>query len=477
MENTRRKLNPVLLVVTLLVVMGTILAGIFIMQNNRPINQFKTALSKSDFSLATSVYEENCSKKNFLVDAQNVIEDYVEEQCVIYLNAQDIDSNIFQNIEAVSNFTESSIPTDRLQFLKEIQDSRRKYNQAIDEETNGQYIKAIELFKVISKEDKVYYTLSQEGIQRATEQLCESATKEAKSYLANNDAISAFSTLNEIENSMRTNEINEQLKEIKPMAIEQLIGNLTDYISQDDYKAAILLILNIPPELDDIQFNEIKQNATSLLLEQATAQKDSGNFNAAIQLLSDENGNAILPDVQDIFNSIIEERNIDKLKKYKKDFTVEYDEIDKVYSISQNSTGIKNGLDGMVHIGGNPFVVAKAISFTFKNGTSVFANKILVNCDSKQFSLYTSYEQSYIGIFHESYLIFDSTSNETNGYANLTPIVEAMENAEKVTIRFEGTFGTEDISIPRTQIEVISELWEISDILKSDVNLGKYLLR
>lgn len=58
-----------------------------------------------------------------------------------------------------------------------------------------------------------------------------------------------------------------------------------------------------------------------------------------------------------------------------------------------------------------------------------------------------------------------------DGCVDFKPVIDAMRDANSVTIRFKGDKGTKDVTVTKDSMSQIATLWDISEILKEDPSL------
>ena len=69
------------------------------------------------------------------------------------------------------------------------------------------------------------------------------------------------------------------------------------------------------------------------------------------------------------------------------------------------------------------------------------------------------------------YIHDKSNGNMHKHYRDLEAIVKSMGEAEKVTVRFKGSGGHKDVTIPSAHIEQVCNLWKVYQILEEDRTL------
>ena len=105
---------------------------------------------------------------------------------------------------------------------------------------------------------------------------------------------------------------------------------------------------------------------------------------------------------------------------------------------------------------------------------------VVVSCDGKQFTLSPDVSQRMTdfsgGTYAEAYWFVHSPeqAEEHGNYVDLEPIIHAMTNARKVSVRFTGD-GNADYVLPASHIKQAQTLWDIWQVLDRDPALISYL--
>lgn len=270
---------------------------------NFPIFRFKTALAKADFSQAEEVYRQNNSSKRFVDKAQKIADDYIEKEEKEFLSHTVSYDKAVEVIDVLSDFATSSLAKQRLDNIQEVKESWENFALAQKAEDEKDYLTAINYYLKIKKQDVENYDSAQQGIERITDFLC------------NNDyALLAFITLSDVDKFHQTETWNEQLEKIKPAASKEAADTISKYITEGDYRYALQAIASLPDALVNSQIREIETNAVALLSEQVQNTKNTGKLDDAIAMLRDDNGNLLSPMLQELFDSISNERNINILR-------------------------------------------------------------------------------------------------------------------------------------------------------------------
>lgn len=103
--------------------------------------------------------------------------------------------------------------------------------------------------------------------------------------------------------------------------------------------------------------------------------------------------------------------------------------------------------------------------------------RIIIDCDGKQFSLPVSYDNKQTNV-GRGYIMEQATFIDMpegvgmdDGCVDFKPVIDAMRDANSVTIRFKGDKGTKDVTVTKGSMSQIATLWDISEILKEDPSL------
>ena len=429
MKQKKKKILAVGIVLLVFALVASI-GAVAIMKMNSPIEKLKRALNEKDFKEVQTLYEENLSDADFKSQADDVLLNFINSSYEKYLNKEETFNAVVDSLKAMKFFGEE--PNALIKQMRKINKSRADYTNAEQEFLSGNYEKAIELYRSVTKEDSQNYTMAQQNIE---------------------DCISA---------------IRNQAKE-KATALKEA-GNC---------KEVVLFIDNFSKEYIDDELLKIKSDAVSQLEVKASDYESEGKYAEAISLLTDEKGNPIDNSVSTKVRLYKKEMNIKELKSLKQYVSVEYDSIDKDYTIrfrDAGSTFPTNNRSIISHITVDSSTTF-AILFGFLNRDWIFTDSIIIDCGKKQFTLPVDRSASqrdvlWGGICERMVYIHNKwNSSIYEYYRDLEEIVKSMGEAEKVTIRFKGSGGHKDVTIPSAHIEQVCNLWKVYQILEEDRTL------
>lgn len=473
-------------VVSVLVVISIIIG--VVIYTTTPIYRFRSALEDSQFETADELYQQSASDSAFVEKAGKIAEEMAEDAVKSYQAQEKTFKKTLDILEYSSGYSDSGKIDALTEKVRSIEESRKNFKRAVSADEQQDYPTAIEYYQMVIEDDEENYAAAKDGIERISTLLCEQSISTAKQQLAEKNVLAAFSTLCSIEESWRTSALNEEMETIRPQAIGQVTEDAESFFTQGDYKAAYQFLMNLPEELSgESEIVKIKEQATTSLQQQAETLRSAGDYDSAIDLLSDENGTLLSKEFLDERNSIQIEKNISTLKAEKGNLTIDYDEIDKIYTISNNTSMslVNSRVSSVVPRmaiteDGSSF----ALQFFVFNDSWIFTDEITIDCDGTQFELETALDnrqrEVYWGGIVEYYDYFDNNrgifqgQNDTN-FANLIAIAESIANSEKTIVRFSGDEGRKDITISDAQKRAIAGMAEIYTILVDSPGLFQYL--
>lgn len=446
---------------------------------NSPIRRFDAALNSDDATTAQSLYATNASNKKFTNKAQAAVEEYIQKSTDAYCNDEIEYKVAKQRISDLSWCPDADeVQKDALETINNVRTSRDKYTKAEWALSKEDYLSALTNFKEVVEDDKKDYASAQQKISETSEAWCQSAINAANTALAENNAVQAYIALNEVNAEYRNDQLREMLTDAKAKAQESVATQLQGKINSGAFKDAYFVVTSIPKELINDRITNLKAEISNGLLGQAKDKANAGDYKAAIALLTD-NGNSIdgsFADVVSGYQKKQDEKTLQSLKGY---FKVQYDSIDKEYKIVPYNRTIGNKRNLTQDISLRENSVSFYVFFGFKNNNWIFMDKITIDCDGNQFILQVDYSNSSrkvgYGEISEAAGFSDepllgALTDYNSMFVDLEPIINAMNDATKVTVRFSGK-GHKDVTIPRSQIEELNGFWIAYNILKSNPDL------
>jgi len=435
MKQKRKKILAtliVLLVFALVIGVGTVV----VLKMNSPVEKLKRALNEKEYEVAQALYEDNRADADFKSQADNIFSDFINSSYDKYLNEElsfDDALDILKSMKFCGNE-----PATLISKMRKISASRADYSNAEEMVQSGDYKKAIELYQSVIKDDVANYEKVPAKIESCIAAIREQAKKDAAALLQDGKCHDAVLFLNSISKEY----MDDELSETKSDAIQQLNA-----------------------EADNLVKN--------------------GKFEEAVALLTDDEDKPIDSAFSAQIRTCKKEINTKKLQLLKPFVTVEYDSIEKEYTIAPKGESKVLSLSYNRPISASVSVdtdVSFALMFVFTNKDWIFTDNIIIDCGNQQFTLKADYLNSKrdvgYGFIGEVMVYLDDTTNEFSnvaGLINIRPIIEAMNQSEKITVRFKGSEGHKDMTVPSAHVEQICNLWKIYKILEEDHTLVSYL--
>lgn len=455
------------------VVIALILAA-SIFYYNTPFNRFKRALDHGEFSQAETLYQQNIESATFLEKAQLYVETFIDELVQDYLSEELEYADVKDNINNLSFCNNNEDIQTALAHIKDIKKSRTLFASAEKAMASGNFESAINKYESVIEEDKKYYSDSKEKIAQAKESICRAAIDEATKALNNNDSIAAFSILCDVKQEYQNSDIQKLIIEVQKQAMQRVESEITSLVENSEYRQACQFFFSLPAALQSGDLESTKEKVITGLLAQVNEKKSNGDYDAAISLLLDENGELIDESFKEELANCQKSKDILLLETLKTDTYIEYDSIGKYYSIrSLKQISKINDMIGMCNVEKQSAFMG--LCFMFESNDWIFADSILIDCDGLQYSFNNleTVDRTILygtGKICEAYAIFDQYS-----FVDLNPVISAMAESEKVIVRFSGSRGTKDIVIPKASINKTQTVWSMYQILKRDPSLVSYL--
>lgn len=464
----RSKLLPIILPICMLVV----LIGAVIFNANRPIVRFKAALNNRDYSDAEVIYSQNSSNQKVIEQSNNFMMEYLEKIKDKYAKGTVTYKDAVTAIAWVKDYEDVESTNNIEDLIYEIKSSKDAYAEAKKHMDNKQYWDALDDYSKVIAEDEEHYAKIQNNIDSAKEGLCAEAVATANEQIKNDQLVDAFKTLSNIY-EYRNSEVEQLLTEVKSKAEKQAIDREQTLLDSGDYKTVCLDIEGLPDGLKTDKIIAIQNTAANNLIEQAATKEQTGNYDEALQLLTNEKGDSLFPAWQDK----IEEIEIAKLSSFKGKIDVSYDKVDGTYSIYPKNYLDKSGLTASISVGDYTFFFG-ILSFTSKD--LILTNEVIINCDGTQFRQAVDYSQRHtnIGLWRNSEFMILSDNNLGTGSGDIDygPIVEALRTSNEVIIRFYGNGGYEDVTLSQSLKDNFLMMWDIYQILLKNSSLVTGLL-
>lgn len=397
---------------------------------NRPIWQLEHALGEGEFKTVQTLYEENNSDSDFKECADSILSDFINNTYEKYLSQEESYDSTLDALQGIKFYGEDA--TSCIKKVGEIDKSRSTYLAAEEAFQSENYQESLKLYRRVIEEDIDNYSKAQEQIGNCIEKW------------------------------------RIQAK-----------NNISKLLSEGKNAEAIREIKMLPKDILDNGLSEMKTMAVTKLTAEAETYSEAGDYCQAVNILTNDDGIVI----DTAFSKAVKDFRIKELQSLKPSVEVEYDSIDKEYSIQscalkRKSTSINNLSQINASVSSAPYMFFLAFILVDKN--LIFTDTVLVDCDGKQFAFPVDRLDLHTSMLSNGYIIeiasFGHSELFSSGTArNLRPVVEAMHSAEKVTVRFKGSRGYKDITVPSSHVQGVYALWRIYEILGKDVSLISYL--
>ncbi|WP_191434643.1 hypothetical protein [Flavonifractor sp. An112] len=444
-----------------------------VVQYNRlPITQFKHALKNDNIDLAVQIYQDNSTDTAFTNKASNNIMDYESRLVDRYLEGIITYDESTGYLETLSELQDVSETREQIERIKKSSISYERAEQAF---ANGKFEDAIPLYKQVIEEDKNNYTNAQEKIGTCITAISDAIVEETKDSLDKKDYAKAFEVITSINQEYTNDEIQQLKKQIVGKANAEVLPIIQEKMEAKDYAGVCQYLKSWPEEMLSEDVSALRDSAVNLFTEQAYAEADAyaqtGDYSGAISSLQTFIEIVPLEGAQQKIDTYQKEIDKSELTKYKAKIDVSYDSIDKQYTID---------LAGDVFIGYNRNIFPVLISLNndfsgmglmvgFMDNNWIFMDNVLFDCDGEQFS----YELDYFDVSRDvgwGYIIevaplIHSSKN------NLAGLIAALQTAQTVTVRFSGSEGRKDVTIPKAHCQEVQMMWEISQILTRNPDL------
>lgn len=452
-------------------VIGIVVAVVTILILNSPERKLKKALEERNFEEVIEIYNEEDSN-----ELRSVLEQYVSNSITDYCCG----NTDYETTKNILKELSSIIDTDEdMNVIKEIQTSKLSYEKATEYMANEDYVNALYYFEKVIDKDIQNYDLATKKIDEAIEMQLSKVEKllEEKKYDL------AYSMAEKIE---KYTQISNKVESIESKIVseysEELTAEAQALFDKENYLEAYEFVGKIDSKyITDVLKDIMSNSKTSYVTNQLAKAKeefDSGNYDAAINILNESNSEL----TDSVFTNKIEEykgaRNTAIINNNKSKVIYKYDSIEKKYTItskglSTDSITIDDSRNIQADINLSNGIPSFFLYWGFENSSWIFMQKIIIDCDGTQYSIEVNYFDRITDIsggnIKEAYAVADS-DYDYKQLMKLEPMINSMVGADKVTIRFKGD-GYIDKVIPKSHITEIYALWEIYNVLKDNPDL------
>lgn len=443
-----------------------------------PINQLEKALERNNTSIAVQIYKTSSNDVDFAEKALLKFETYAEEVETNYIEkTMDYESAI-DDLNAMSEIVDAS---ERLQRIESIEKSRQTYEKAEKAFSEEKFENAILLYQQVIEIDRGNYEHAQEQITASINAISDAAISEANKALTEKDYVKAYEILTSVEDAYANENVQQLRTQVLSDANAEILAIAQEKITAGDYIGTYQYIKTWPEEmlLDDIV--ALRENAVSTFIEKSYAEADAlaqkGDYTGAINYLNESNRSIPLPNLQEKTDAY--QKEIDKitLENYRSQVSVTYDQYDKDYSIT---------LKGNPVIGSNRNIIPSVLlsdyvmfmlACGFHADNWMFMNEVSFDCDGAISTYNLGYSQVKRdvgwGVISEVTVLAQSTNSDSLLYSgfggiymyNLGKTIADLRNAQTVNVRFSGSGGNKEVTIPTAHCQEVQMMWEISQVL------------
>jgi len=492
-EKKRKIRNKILIIcgtICILLIIAFIVSAFFFL----PILRFQDALSRGEYERSFEIYNDNKDNAKFaemahseaLQRATALVNDYANT----YLNVEDIqDAFVYLDFFLIDHEVRE-FDTEILSISR----SRKAYKSGDICLENGDYRKAVDNFSQVTKEDILNYTKAQDCKNNAQDMIYEEIQSQANELLADGKTLEAFALYADLDPSYQSDTFRNDRKERQENFQHLVLQEIESMVSQEQYREILIYLMITPADLINDAVEQIKNRSIEEVFALAEEQARSGDIQDAILTLTDDNGKALDTKFSTTLSELNRQMSVERLQNMKADITIQYDKIDKEYNIVPKGLSTK-----YIDIGYNrniePWIVVddnQNVLFTFflgfRQSDWLFIDKIVIDCDKSQHTLYVDFwdritdisggsiaEIAPYGHFNVDLSKYGLESYDDPRLIDLEPIVEDMITADNVTIRFKGE-GYKDVTVPSSHLKQLSEMWTAYKILKEDPTLVANLL-
>lgn len=319
--------------------------------------------------------------------------------------------------------------------------------------------------------------------------VCNEALEKAKTAKT---ALEGYTILSEVKTAEYTAEFETQIAEYIGKAVVEIKDTVSAQTQKKEYESAYKYLNGLSAVLKSEEEVKtlIKDVKDTIVLgkideaEKAAAAKDYEKayniLDAAYKLTND----ARLPTKMNSYRISMDSQYLLSVSNYFVKKT--YDDFYHYYRVLPTQTtyyqdysdkyNTRPGL--LIYDDGSVFL---RISLGFTEDDWIFMNKIIVDCDGQQFSFTVDYGDRDTNVsggeVTEVWTVIHTTAYSYDSqYKDLTKMMTAMETAKSVKIRFSGSDGHYDYSIPQSEVNNIVVYWKVYNILDKNKDMKKYVI-
>lgn len=477
--------NKWIVVVGIIIVLGAAIILAINWYMHLPINQLEKALERNNISVAVQIYTASSNDIDFAEKALLKFQTFAEEVETNYIEkTMDYESAI-DALNAMSEIVDAS---ERLQRIESIEKSRQTYEKAEKAFSDEKFENAIFLYQQVIEIDRGNYEHAQEQITASINAISDAAISEANKALTEKDYVKAYEILTRVKDAYANENVQQLRTQVLSNANTEILAIAQEKIDAGDYIGTYQYIKTWPGEmlLEDVV--ALRESAVSTFIEKTYAEADAlaqkGDYTGAINYLNESNRSIPLPNLQEKTDIYQKEVDRQTLEGYHDKVSVEYDSYDKNYTIEpKGDMGISYSRNIHPWVLFDPDYSIFALTCGFLADDWIFMNEIAFNCDGVITTYNLGYDQTnrdvgwgYIGEVASLPQIPDylpSQYFELNGKNcyNFENFIADMRVAQTTKMRFSGSGGEKEVTIPAAHCQEIVIMWNIFQALDRNPDL------
>lgn len=324
--------------------------------------------------------------------------------------------------------------------------------------------------------------------------VCEEAIKKAEKE---SSAVEGYRILSGINKEEYSDGFEKTLSEYQKKAEEEVSSKVKTHTDNKRYEAAINYIQGLPYSLTSYSdtVKKLKKETTGSYvtdrLAEAKKYADKGSYSQAIEILEES--------IKVVDDSKFESKKKEYQKaadehyiKSARDYFVlkRYDDFNHFTRVYPYASNYYSDYSDLYNI--KPQLVIDdygSVYLWLNMGFSAydwrFMSKITVDCDGKQYKYDVDYSDRDTDVRSNRYSTkitevwcvghYEGVSTDTQ-LKDLSAMLEEMEKANVVKVRFSGSGGNYDVTLPQSEINKIVVYWKVYNILDRNPELKKYVI-
>jgi tetratricopeptide (TPR) repeat protein len=444
---------------------------------DKPITDFKNALNDENWEAVISIYNENKTEEDFLIESTEVLESFIDATVNDFIKDILSFDDVMERLDSINSLISIQEAT---AFLERIKKSKTAFEIAENAKQNEDYYIAIVNYESVIAEDTLNYDVAQEARANSISLLIQSVIDEADALASNGDLIGAYQTLIKLPNEYRDNSYEEIIEKAKNSVVDDAVVSGNSLISSSDYVGAHKFLSSLPNDFktNDINalINKASESYRTEILSQAEFQVSQGNYDAAISILEDANKQIRISVFSSTITTYKKEKDVSYLLNVKNQVNIRYDEIEQRHHIepninSYNISGDLNVVAAFQAVNNNTVF---GLMFGFTQSDWLFMEKIIIASGDKRVEINVPFSNRITRVGYGN--ITEAFSVE-HRHSKFNEALELLINSDTTTIRFVGSRGrgNRDHTVTAREKDSIRVLWGVYSVLKNDFSLIEYL--